>query len=150
MKIYTAGPMAGLSFDQVKENYLIKKKILTNMGFEILCPMDGKMFLSGSKQFHGNGFNDYPVTTNKAIKSRDRWMVGQSDIIFADFTISSPKVSIGTCMEIAWADELKKHIVIVMQDDNIHNHCFISECANVIFPEIGAAYQYLGQLISGI
>lgn len=150
MKIYTAGPMAGLSFDQVKENYLLKTKILRNMGYEVLCPMTGKMFLSGSKKFHGNGFDDYPVTTNKAIKARDRWMVGQADIILADFTITAPNVSIGTCMEIAWGDELNKHVIVVMTEDNIHNHCFISECANVIFPEIGSAYQYLNKLIEGI
>lgn len=150
MKIYTAGPIAGLSYDQVMERYISQTKILKALGYHVICPMTGKSFLQDIKEFKGHGYNDFPLSTDHAIKTRDRWMVGQADIVLADFTLGVTRVSIGTCMELAWADELKKHIIVVMQPINIHQHCFIKECANVIYVDIRQAYLYLETLITGI
>lgn len=150
MKIYTAGPMAGLSYDQIMERYQSQTKILRALGYHVICPMTGKSFLNNVEEFKGVGYNDHPLATDHAIKTRDRWMVGQVDIVLADFTLGKERVSIGTCMELAWADELHKHVVVVMEEDNIHQHCFITECASIVYPNIDDAYKYLETLINGI
>ena len=150
MKIYTAGPMAGLNVEQVMERYSTQVKRLKDMGYEVLCPMTGKHFLKSDYSFVGKGCGTNPLTTNHAIKERDRWMVGQVDVVLVDFTQGKDKVSIGSCMELAWADELKKHTVVVMEEDNIHQHSFIIDCADVIFPNIDEAFKYLNWLIYGI
>jgi hypothetical protein len=113
--------------------------------------MTGKLFLKKDNiEFTGQGCSNYPITTNHAIKERDRWMVGQVDIVLVDFTDSGSRVSIGSCMELAWADELKKHTIVVMDKDNIHQHSFILECADIVFPNIDDAYNYLQHLVYGI
>ena len=146
-KIYTAGPMAGLTYAEIMSRYDNQVKTLKDLGYEVFCPMTGKLHLKDENyDFMGVGKNTCPVTTNKAIKKRDRWMVGQVDIVLVDFTQSNGKVSIGSCMELAWADELKKHTIVVMKDDNVHQHSFIIECADIIFPTIDEAYMYLNCL----
>lgn len=148
-RIYTAGPVSGQSYEQVIARFKRQYELLTSYGYEVICPMTGKAYLRNEIEFKAQGY-DNPVSTNHAIKERDRWMVGRSHVVLADFTESGPVVSIGTCMELAWADELKKHTIVVMQKDNIHRHCFILECADIVFETIEEAYVYLEDLTSGV
>ena len=150
MKIYTAGPVSGQSYEVVVGRFAEQVSRLELMGYNVLCPMTGKQYLRNELEFKKHGYNDHPLSTNHAIKERDRWMVGQSDIVLADMTQCNGIVSIGTCMEIAWADELKKHTLVVMEEDNIHQHCFILECADLVFETMDDAFSYLNDLATGI
>ena len=150
MKIYTAGPISGQSYDQVMRRYQDQVSKLEEIGYEVICPMTGKMYLRNELEFKAKGYDEHPVSTNHAIKERDRWMVGSVDVVLVDFTECNGVVSIGSCMELAWADELKKHTIVVMDKDNIHQHCFILECADIVFPTMKDAYKYLGDLVKGI
>jgi len=150
MKIYTAGPISGQSYEQVMNRYQEQVKILRGIGYEVICPMTGKSYLRTELEFKAQGYEQHPVSTNHAIKERDRWMVGQSDIVLVDFSSCNGIVSIGSCMELAWADELKKHSIVVMDKDNIHQHCFILECADIVFSTLIEAYSYLKKLQTGI
>ncbi|RLD67277.1 MAG: hypothetical protein DRI84_02875 [Bacteroidetes bacterium] len=150
MKIYTAGPISGQSYDQVMKRYRDQVSSLMSIGYDVICPMTGKEYLRTELEFKAHGYDKHPVSTNRAIKKRDRWMVGKVDIVLADFTECNGIVSIGTCMEIAWADELRKHTIVIMEEGNIHQHCFIIECADIIFPNMKEAYQYLQNLSMGI
>ncbi len=150
MKIYTAGPISGQSFNQVMKRYQDQVNRLKKLGFEVICPMTGKSYLRTELEFKAHGYDQYPVSTNHAIKERDRWMVGLVDIVLVDFTECNGVVSIGSCMELAWADELKKHTIVVMEESNIHQHCFILECADIVFPNMKDTYKYLTDLVDGI
>jgi len=150
MRIYTAGPISGQSYDQVMNRYRDQVGCLMSIGYDVICPMTGKSYLRNEIAFKANGYEQHPVSTNKAIKKRDRWMVGSVDIVLVDFTECNGVVSIGSCMELAWADELRKHSIVVMQKDNIHQHCFIIECADIIFETMQEAYKYLKDLSMGI
>lgn len=150
MKIYTAGPISGQGYDEVMTRYRSQVTTLQNMGFEVLCPMTGKEYLRNEIEFKAQGYDMYPASCNHAIKERDRWMVGQVDLVLVDFTECKGIVSIGSCMELAWADELKKHSIVVMEEGNIHQHCFIIECADIVFPTMDEAYKYLSNLSMGI
>ena len=147
MKIYTAGPITGLTYEEVVGEYRSKIEILSSYGYDVITPMAGKQDLVLEECFKAVGYGKLtPVATSKAIKQRDRWMVGQSDIILADLRTGIDKVSIGTCMELAWGDELKKHTVTVMTKDNIHNHAFVLQCSSIVLETIEEAYAYLEQL----
>jgi len=150
MKIYTAGPISGQSYEQVMNRYKEQVKILSGIGYEVICPMTGKSYLRTELEFKAKGYEKYPLSTNHAIKERDRWMVGSADIVLVDFSSCNGIVSIGSCMELAWADELKKHSIVVMDKDNIHQHCFILECADIVFSTMIEAYSYLKKLKTGI
>jgi len=150
MKIYTAGPISGQSYNQVMKRYQGQVNRLEEIGYDVICPMTGKMYLRNELDFKAHGYDNHPVSTNHAIKERDRWMVGSVDVVLVDFTECNEIVSIGSCMELAWADELKKHTIVVMDKDNIHQHCFILECADIVFPSMADAYRYLTDLVKGI
>lgn len=149
MKIYTAGPISGQSYEQVMTRYEEQVKVLSDMGYEVLCPMTGKTYLRNEIELKASGYEEYPMSTNRAIKGRDRWMVGQVDIVLVDFTNCGGVVSIGSCMELAWANELNKHTIVIMQKDNIHQHAFVIECADVIYETPIGAFKYLEDLIKG-
>jgi nucleoside 2-deoxyribosyltransferase len=150
MKIYTAGPISGQSYDQVMKRYRGQVTSLQDMGYEVICPMTGKEYLRTELEFKAHGYDKHPVSTNHAIKERDRWMVGSVDIVLVDFTECAGIVSIGSVMELAWADELKKHTIVVMEEGNIHEHCFVLECADIVFRTMDEAYTYLADLAKGI
>lgn len=61
-------------------------------------------------------------------------------MIFVNF-LGAKIVSIGTVMEIAWADILRKPTIIVMEEDNIHYHKMIRGVVGFIVSDIDQAVQ---------
>jgi hypothetical protein len=55
-------------------------------------------------------------------------------------------VSIGCVMELAWASLLGKYTIVIMEKENIHNHAFILEAADIIFENYYDAIEYLKKL----
>lgn len=142
MKIYLAGPITGSSYEDVVGKIRAKKQALPM--FECLSPMTGKEYLRNEIKFKAEGWGG-SVSTNHAVVERDKWMVEQSDIVYADLT-GATIVSIGTCMELAWASLLGKHTVVAMEKDNIHRHAFVLEAADIVFEMADEAIEYLRQL----
>jgi nucleoside 2-deoxyribosyltransferase len=150
MRIYLAGPISGLSYDEVVNKYKEKSSYLKDMGYEILCPMTGKTYLRNEIKLKAEGITGCPVSTNHAIFERDKWMVSNCDIILADLSNSGDRVSIGTVMELAWASMIGKHSVVVLPENNIHRHCFVLEAGDIIFTTLDEAYNYLRDFIKGV
>ena len=148
MKIYLAHPISGMTSDAILDYYGNIVKRLENM-YECFYPMIGKGYFRNDPKYKGeplatNGFTN-PVSTNHAIVERDLWMVNQADIVFVDFS-KADRVSIGCCMELAWASLLRKHTIVVLDDKDIHKHAFILDCSDIIFPTVEDAMIYLKKL----
>lgn len=142
MKIYVGHPITGLDGDEVIQYYdTIKGQLL---GHTILCPMTGKDHLRTAKDL-GADLEDHPITKNHAIFSRDEWMVSHCDMVLMDLS-GATNVSIGCVMELAFASSYKKHIVLVMEKGNIHNHAFVKEAAHIIYETLDEALDYINQL----
>ena len=144
MKIYLARPITGKSYDEVMQYLKDLKEELEIYGYKVLSPMTGKGCLKGEKKFKAFGYKD-AVTTNHAIVERDRWMVENADIVFVNFE-NTDKVSIGCVAELAWAHQLGKHTVVVLPKDNIHEHAFVLEMADIVFRNFEDAVSYLKEL----
>jgi nucleoside 2-deoxyribosyltransferase len=149
VKIYLAGPISGRGYDEVVELYKEKSLFFKTIGIEVLCPMTGKAYLRNELEFKASGYG-FPVSTNHAIFERDKWMVSTCDIVLADLSNSGDRVSIGTMMELAWASMLGKHTVIILPKENIHNHAFVLESADIIFENMDDAKKYFTDLAEGI
>jgi nucleoside 2-deoxyribosyltransferase len=145
VKIYLAGPITGKSFEEVMNRYREKTSVLTDFGYDVLSPMTAKGGLSGARTFLSTGYKG-PVANDHSIFERDRWMVTQADVVLADLS-NATSVSIGTTMELAWASYLNKHTIVIMQPGDVHDHAFIKQSADVILPDLDAAYDYLKELI---
>jgi len=145
MRIYLVGSITGQDYDTVVRLIEGKKTLLEKFGYEVFHPMLGKEFLRNEIEFKSEGYKN-PASTNHAIFNRDLWMVAQSDIILADFTSSGERVSIGSMFELAWASAYNKHVIVVMDKDNIHRHAFVLEAATIVFTTIYQAMDYLSKL----
>ena len=151
MKIYCAHAMTGLTYKEVMDYYRDTVDFLKTFGYKVLCPMTGKerMESENDTKLKAYGYTTKPVLADKAILGRDHWMVHQSDIVYVNL-IGATTISIGCCMELAFAKAYNKHTIVVMESTNIHNHCFVLQCANVVFENTEEAEDYLKQLILGI
>lgn len=134
MRVYLAGPIAGLSYQEATGWRNRVANQLIEFGIESLSPLRYKSFLSNEKAI-ADHYDTHVLATTKAIYTRDRWDVARSDIIFVNF-LGAEKVSIGTVMEIAWADMLNKPIIIAMEEGNVHQHAMVVESAGYIVPTI--------------
>ena len=148
MKIYLAGPISGQSYDQVVSKIHSIRKHLEKFGYTVFHPMTGKGNLRTEIKFKSVGYDGIPASSNHAIYERDQWMVRQCDVILADLS-NSTRVSIGTMFELAWAAILGKHSLVVLDADNIHDHAFVLEAADIVFPSLKQAIDYLEILSEG-
>lgn len=145
-KIYCVHPISGSTPEEVFNYYDTTLKRLTEMGFDVLTPMFGKGEIRTAEKYVFQAKNhEGPVTNKHAIFGRDRWMVKQADIIYANF-LGAKKASIGGCFELCWANDEHKQIVLVMDRDNIHQHAFVLEAATIIFETEEEAFAYLEKI----
>ena len=103
------------------------------------------------KDLVGNGtiadhYNNKLLSTQRGITVRDRNDVMTCDAILANLS-DSKKVSIGTVMEIAWADMLRKPIVVVMDESNVHWHAMIREVSGFVTPYMKEAVELLKEIL---
>jgi hypothetical protein len=148
MRAYCARPITGCTYQEVVEYYQGLIEELQAMGFETLFPLCAKSYLRCERDgLKPTGYTQ-PLSTNHAIKTRDKWMINMSDILYLNLT-GAKSVSIGCVMELAWAEEFNCHTIVVMEKENIHQHAFVLECADVVFDTEKEAVNYLDKLIHG-
>lgn len=147
MNIYLAHPISGLSGAEILDYYSKMKEELCPLGFTVLSPMTGKEYLRNTPKYKAHGY-DEPLITNHAIFERDLWMVSQADIVLVDLRETS-QVSIGCVMELAIASYQRKHTIVVVPKDNIHQHAFVLEAADIVFDTMEEALKYLADLCLG-
>ena len=145
MKIYCCHSISGMSADEVFTYYEDTDRVLQSFGYDVLSPMHGKDMLRTEKEFRAADYR-HPVTANHAIFNRDHWMVCQSDVVYANL-MGTKAVSIGTMMELAWASHTYKHVVLCMENDNVHRHAFVLEACDIVFDNEQDTLQYLKGLI---
>jgi nucleoside 2-deoxyribosyltransferase len=167
--VYLAGPISGLTYgkctdwrQQVQEEFktktiykpseslynsqVIKEKIFNPYGFiKTLSPLRGKQYLEQRSNAEGkinDSYEEYPLSSAKGINARDHWDCFRCDLVLVNF-LGAEKVSIGTCMEIAWAFAYKKPVILCMEEDNIHNHAMIRESSSFIVHSLEAGIEVL-------
>lgn len=84
------------------------------------------------------GFYDTPMSCPKGITTRDRNDVMSCDCVLA-YLKGAEKVSIGTAVEFGWADAFRKPVVMVIDEDDIHNHPMLSTIAGFIIETLDEA-----------
>jgi len=121
MKIYLAGPMAGLDYNGANDWRIGVSKKLSEYGIVSYSPLRWKEFLDNGKRISGKGAKNasHPLGTTKGIMTRDYFDVCQADVVFANF-LDSKRISIGTAMELAWAFAKQKPVVAVGEPGNPH------------------------------
>jgi nucleoside 2-deoxyribosyltransferase len=87
--------------------------------------------------------DEYPehlLSTPQGTITRDRYDVSRCDALFVNL-LNSDEVSIGTIMEMAWADAWRIPIILAMEARNIHDHAFVRQVAGFITADLDEAIQ---------
>lgn len=124
--MYLAGPISGCTFGGCTS---WREYVSNELGEEaILCasPLRNKEFLKQKGELMGS-YEESPLSTARGIFTRDRFDVSRCDLLFVNF-LGTTRVSIGTVMEITWANAWGKPIVLVMEKTgNVHAHPMLDE-----------------------
>lgn len=121
-KVYLAGPISGLTFDEAQD---WRHAFAAAMPLAIECysPLRVKQFLRA----HGvleQSYPHHPLSTDRGIMTRDHNDVRTADALVANLA-GAPRVSIGTVMEIAWAHAYSVPVIAIL--DTQHDHPMIRE-----------------------
>ena len=134
--VYLAGPISGLKFGECTEWRNAVVHDLSQYGITGLSPMRGKEYLLSIAKDEplGPDGDKYkiisPLSTNQGITTRDRWDCQRADVVLMNL-VGAKQVSIGTCIEIGWADAARVPIVLAMEDGNPHEHGMVLACAGL-------------------
>lgn len=83
----------------------------------------------------------------KGITSRDRFDCMRADAVLVNL-LGATKVSIGTVMEVAWADSARKQIVLVIgKDDQVHLHPMLTESCGYIVDNLDEAISIVERVL---
>jgi nucleoside 2-deoxyribosyltransferase len=106
--------------------------------------MTAKNYLRDEMLMNPSGY-EHPTSTGHSIYKRDKWMLKNSDVVFVNL-LNSDVISIGCMFELAWADMLGKHVVVVCDGKKPYDHAFIKGAADVVFTSLDDALDYLEEL----
>lgn len=124
--VYLAGPITGCSYLGCTDWRQAVKAELGDVGIAGISPMRGKTYLLNETNI-GDSYEETLLSSQRAIVCRDFFDVQRADVLLVNF-LGAERVSIGTCMEIAWAYQTCKPVVLVMpRNDLHHDHAFIRE-----------------------
>lgn len=157
--VYLVGPITGCSYqgctewrDGVKaELQSVKHRVKGSESthphdavdlplYHVLTPMRGKEFLSNETEIKSTGYEG--IAADKAVYRRDSSDVDRCDILLCNL-LGSKIASIGSVMEIARAEKAGKFIVTVMEEGNVHEHCFVKQASSLVFRDLDDAVKYL-------
>jgi nucleoside 2-deoxyribosyltransferase len=144
--VYLAGPITGLTYDNAQDWREKVAGVLWNHGVMSRSPLRGKQYLrplgdldNGDPIISSYANNsEWPLSSPKGITLRDRNDVKTSDVVLANL-LGADKVSIGTVLEIAWADAFGTPSVVIMEKDNPHQHSMIQEASGIVVESLDLA-----------
>lgn len=128
--VYLAGPITGLTFDGAADWRLKATDALAGFGIKGFSPLRAKDYLRSVGELTAlcEGYGDLNcLSAPRGIMTRDRYDATHCNALLVNF-LGATRVSIGTAMEIAWADLARIPVVVAMEaKGNPHDHGMINE-----------------------
>lgn len=128
--VYLAGQITGLTYDGAEDWRKLAKAELAAAGIKAVSPLRGKDYLRGIPALTADcaGYGALNCMSGpRGIMTRDRFDATRCDALLVNL-LGTDRVSIGTVMEIAWADLCRTPIVVAMElTGNVHEHAMINE-----------------------
>lgn len=113
---------------------------------EVVSPMRAKYHLRPGSVI-ADAYRESVRGRDKALISRDRWDVSRADVLLVNL-LGARSISIGTMVELGWADALRKPIVLVMEPaGNVHDHSFVREIATFRVSTLEEAIDLIHELV---
>jgi nucleoside 2-deoxyribosyltransferase len=141
--VYLAGPITGRTYDGATDWRKRACSELAAAGIKGLSPMRAKQYLAalpGPISGTGEEYAHLSVLSlPRGVMTRDRYDATRCDVLLVNL-LGATAVSIGTVMEIAWADIVRTPIVCAIEEKgNPHEHMMITEAIGFRTPSLFAA-----------
>lgn len=142
--VYLAGPITGLTYDDGQDWRLYAKRSLDAYGIDGFSPLRAKTHLRdlGVLDAAGTAESAYlglsALSEPQGITARDRFDCMARDLVLVNF-VGAERISVGTCIELGWADAARVPLVVAMEEDNIHRHAMVNTVAGFIVPTLEEA-----------
>jgi nucleoside 2-deoxyribosyltransferase len=127
--VYLAGPIAGLTYDQGQDwrDYVAKE---LPREIRAVSPLRAKAERLTRTGIITDSYEDNPLTSQRGLTARDRMDCTRSDALIMNL-LGAQRVTIGTMIEIGWADAHRIPIILVIEKSgNLHDHPMVRECAS--------------------
>ncbi len=159
-RIYLAGPMTGLTLHAATHGWraefqrILVKQSADHAGryrdaphmFDLYTPLRGHEYLDGDTVLNGEYKLD-ALTTQSGMFYRDRNDVRECDVMVACF-LEEKGNSIGTCMEIGWADAFQRPLIMVAHPDSPHRtHPLLRHAACYIVDDLEDAARVCSSIL---
>ena len=142
--MYLAGPITGQTLDGANDWRTTAADYLGDFGINAITPLRGKDYLNsivGPSGTYDVSYSVHPMSGPHGIVARDRWDCQRADLVFVNLHPAPGRVSIGTCMEVAWADAAGVYCLVTMQEGNVHQHAMLVEAASLVILDFDEALQ---------
>jgi nucleoside 2-deoxyribosyltransferase len=148
MKVYLAGPITGHTYDGAEDWRALAREVLGRHGIEAFSPLRGKEYLRAEGMIGAYVQSEAVMSSPKGITTRDRWDCTRVDIVLVNF-VGAERISVGTCIELGWADGARVPIVAVMPEGNVHEHPMVEELVGFRVHTLGEALALITTMDGG-
>jgi nucleoside 2-deoxyribosyltransferase len=132
--VYLAGPITGLTYQGCTDWRQFAKAELHKSDIEGVSPMRAKDYLAGIGEISGHGreyFQLNVISQPHSVVTRDRFDTTRADVVLMNL-LGAKAVSIGTMVELGWADAARVPVVLVREEPGtggVHDHMFVNSLA---------------------
>ena len=130
--VYLSGPITGCTYEGCTDwRAYATKWLLAYAGICAISPMRAKEYLSklvSPISGHGREYVHMGVfSTPAAVVTRDRFDTQRADMVLMSL-LGADRISIGTMVDLGWADAARVPVVGVIEpQNNLHDHMFVNE-----------------------
>lgn len=145
--IYLCGPITGCTYHGCTDwRNEVSRQFLPNI--HGVSPLRAKEYLAAETDI-ADEYAEHMMSSAKAITTRDRFDTFRADMVLANF-LGAERVSIGSCIEVGWADAKRVPLVAVMEPGSLHDHSMIREIAGWIVPTLDDAVFVINSVLGEV
>lgn len=132
--VYAAGPISGLSYEGATHwRDLLATRLAPEI--EVISPMRAKEYLENEISI-AHSYDASILSCPKGIVTRDRFDTQRASAVVMN-VLGASKVSIGTMIELGWADSARVPVIMVTEgESNPHHHGMVRELVGFMVPTV--------------
>jgi nucleoside 2-deoxyribosyltransferase len=143
--VYLCGQITGARFLDAKFGWReIVYEALTPYGITCFSPLRhlniDEVSEDDTASMSPMGAETGVLSTPRGLTERDRFDTFRSDIVFCNL-VDIEKISVGSMIELGWADAKRIPVLLCMEPGNLHEHAMVQALASWIVPTLEEGIQ---------